>query len=100
MQPIIALLLAAALTAPLAAQQAVPAPEEDSAAYFFLLGRYLEGQGRIDEAVEAHQRAMDLAPDSAEVRAELAGLYARQDKALEAVEMAEAALTRDPTNFE
>jgi tetratricopeptide (TPR) repeat protein len=83
---------------PPAAPQA--AELDGNAAYYFLLGRRLEGQGKIDEAVAAHKRAIELQPDSAELRAELAGLYARQDRAAEALEMAEAALKSDPDNQE
>lgn len=95
------LLLNASLLAPLpVSAQTASASGEQTAAYFFLLGRHLEGLGRIDEAVAAHKRALELEPGSAELRAELAGLYARQDKALEALQMAEAALQKDPANSE
>jgi tetratricopeptide (TPR) repeat protein len=70
----------------------------DSAAYYFMLGRYLESAGRADEAIAAHKRAIELDPDSAELRAELAGLYARQDDAVAAMDAADAALARDPDN--
>ena len=70
------------------------------ATYYFLLGRYLEGGGKIDEAVAALRQAIALEPSTAEPRAELAGLYARQDKAPEAVAAAEDALTVDPKNQE
>lgn len=70
------------------------------AGYYFLLGRHLEGEGEIEKAIAAHRRAIELAPDSAELRAELASLYARQDRAVEAIEAAEAALQRDRTNRE
>ena len=54
------------------AQPAASAPA-DSAAYFFLLGRYHESQGESEKAVDAHKKAIALAPESAELRAELAG---------------------------
>src|SRR5437762_7725393 len=73
-------------------------PEE--ATYYFLLGRYLEGNGKIDDAIAALKKAIALEPKSAEPRAELAGLYARQDKAPEALAAAEDALTVDPRNQE
>ncbi|HXW05897.1 MAG TPA: tetratricopeptide repeat protein [Vicinamibacterales bacterium] len=79
------------------------APGQSSAAeaaYYFLIGRHLEGQGRIDEAIAAHKKAIELESGSAELRAELAGLYARQDRALESLEMAESALERDASNSE
>lgn len=86
--------------APAVAQPPAASPIDATAGYFFLLGRHLESQGKIDDAIAAHRRAIELAPDSAEVRAELAGLYARQDRAVEALEAAEAALQRDPANRE
>jgi len=86
--------------------QRPPAPPPPSlaqdapASYYFMLGRHLEDQQKIDEAIAAHQKAIALVPDSAELRAELAALYARQDRAREALESAEAALQRDPANRE
>ena len=86
---------------PLAAQQSpAPAAPEGTAAYYFLLGRHLEGENKIDDAIEAHKKAIALEPASAELRAELAGLYARQDRAVEAADMAEEALKKDPDNIE
>jgi tetratricopeptide (TPR) repeat protein len=81
-----------------AAQPREPLPA--GAAYYFLLGRQHESNGRIDEAIAAHAHAVRLAPDSAEVRAELAGLYARQERMIDAVDTAEQALLRDPDNRE
>src|SRR5258708_39595764 len=72
----------------------------EDATYYFLLARYLEGGGKIDEAVAALRKAIALDPRSAEPRAELAGLYARQDKAADALTAAEDALTVDPKNQE
>jgi tetratricopeptide (TPR) repeat protein len=86
--------------APAATQQSTAPPIDATPGYFFLLGRHLEGAGKIDDAIAAHRRAIELAPESAEVRAELAGLYARQDRAVEALEAAEAALQRDAANRE
>jgi tetratricopeptide (TPR) repeat protein len=70
------------------------------APYYFLLGRYLEGEGKVDEAVASFRKAIALDPTSAEPRAELAALYARQDKTREAVDAAEDALKVDPKNRE
>jgi tetratricopeptide (TPR) repeat protein len=93
--------------APLMVRQQTPppktapaSPSDDTASYFFLLGRHLESEGKIDEAIAAHKRAIALMPESAELQAELAGLYARQDRNREAVDTAEAALQRNPTNRE
>ena len=76
------------------------APAADTSSYYFLLGRYYESQGDVDKAIASHKQALGLEPASAEIRAELAGLYARQDRPAEAVEMAEAALGKDPANRE
>ncbi len=70
------------------------------AGYHFLRGRAFESKGDVDKAISAHQQAIALMPDSAELRAELAGLYARQDRTLEAIDTAEEALKRDPQNRE
>jgi tetratricopeptide (TPR) repeat protein len=96
--PILVLLLLAC-AAPAAAQPAAAASSAD-AAYYFLLGRRHESAGEIDKAVAAFKQALALAPESAELRAELAGLYARQDRAVEAIDAAEEALTKDPDNRE
>jgi tetratricopeptide (TPR) repeat protein len=82
------------------ATQAPAARITEDATYYFLLGRYLEGGGKIDDAIAALRRAIALDPRSAEPRAELAGLYARQDKAAEALAAAADALTVDPKNQE
>ena len=74
--------------------------EPPSAGYYFLLGRYLEGEGKVPEAIDALKRAIALEPDSAEPRAELAALYARQDRAPEAIAAAEEALKISPNNRE
>jgi tetratricopeptide (TPR) repeat protein len=70
------------------------------AAYYFMLGRHLEDANKVDEAIAAHKKAIELEPGSAELRAELAALYARQDRAREAMQAAEAALQIDPANRE
>lgn len=86
---------------PVAAQQKL-APQQSSgdAAYYFLLARHLENSGKIDDAVAALRKAIALEPGSAELPAELAGLYARQDRAVEALTAAEQALRIDPANRE
>jgi tetratricopeptide (TPR) repeat protein len=92
-----ALLLAAT---PATAQQSSPSRADGDAPYYFLLARHLEGEGKVDEAIAALKKAMTLAPESAEIQAELAALYARQDRPIEALDTAEEALKRDPTNRE
>jgi tetratricopeptide (TPR) repeat protein len=74
--------------------------ERESAAYYFLAAQYFEDNGKIDEAIAALKKAIDLEPKSAEVRAELASVYARQNRVVEALDTAEAALKLDPDNRE
>ena len=83
---------------------ATPTPSTPSrlaeAYYQFLLGRYEESEGEIDAAIKAYQQAALLDPGSAEIQAELASVYARQNRARDAVAAAEAALKLDPENVE
>ena len=74
------------------------APPE--AYYQFILGRRLESDGDIDRAIAAHREAARLDPSSAEVRAELAGLYARQGRVADAITEARRALAIDGTSYE
>ena len=92
----LAIVAAPAVTA---AQPAAP-PSSGDAAYYFLLGRSYESAGEVEKAIAAQKQAISLAPGSAELRAELAGLYARQDRAVDAVGMAEEALKFDDANAE
>jgi tetratricopeptide (TPR) repeat protein len=62
----------------------------------FVLGRRLEDRGDIDGAIAALRRAMKLDPASADLPAELAGLFVRQSRVREAIEMANAALAINP----
>jgi tetratricopeptide (TPR) repeat protein len=82
------------------AQTATPSPPAAQAYFEFLLARRLEGQGDETGALEALKRAIALDPKSSELHAELAGLYARQNKGEEAIEAAEQALKLDPANGE
>jgi tetratricopeptide (TPR) repeat protein len=70
-------------------------------AYFqFIQGRTLEGKGDVAGAIAAYRKAIDLMPQASDVRAELAGLYAREGRAAEAISEAEGALKTDPDNRE
>jgi tetratricopeptide (TPR) repeat protein len=97
---VLALSLMCGAVSPVAGQPVGPRPAGNDAQYYFLLGRRLESSGKIDEAIAAHKRAIELDPESAELRAELAGLHARQNNAPEAAAQAEAALARDPDNLD
>jgi tetratricopeptide (TPR) repeat protein len=97
---IVSTLLMAGLASASPLQRPQASASEPTASYYFMLGRHLEDLDKIDDAIAAHQKAIALAPDSAELRAELAALYARQDRVREALDTAEAALQRDPANRE
>jgi tetratricopeptide (TPR) repeat protein len=83
--------------APPAAQ---PAPDRAEAYYLFLRGRQLEAGGDVDAALAAYRRALALAPGSADIHAEMAGLFARQNRGAEALVEGQAALAIDPANRE
>src|SRR5688572_23110943 len=96
---LLSLLILAA--APVGAAQSSSAPAQAAdAGYYFLTARHLENSGRIDEAIAALTKAIALAPASAELHAELEGLYARQDRPVEAITAAEAAVKLDAGNRE
>jgi tetratricopeptide (TPR) repeat protein len=83
-----------------ATAQTSAAVSRDDAGYYFLLGRHYESSGEVEKAIAAHKQVIALAPTSAEALAELAALYARQERAVEAIDTAEAALKLDPQNRE
>lgn len=103
MRPVVLLMLTLAGGGVAFAQSPAAAPASDSAAqaYFeFLLARRLSGQGDSAGALEALKRAHALDPESAEILAETAALYARQNRPTEAAATAERALKIDPKNLE
>jgi tetratricopeptide (TPR) repeat protein len=73
---------------------------KEQAYYQFMLGRRLEDNGDADGALKAFHRALELDPGSAEIRAELATLFARQGRIPEARQAAEAGAKADPENSE
>ncbi len=76
-----------------------PAASPKAGAYYqFMLGRELESEGDVAGAIKAYREASRLDPKSAEVVAELAGLFARENRAREAIDTAQAALRIDPAN--
>jgi tetratricopeptide (TPR) repeat protein len=66
----------------------------------FVQSRQLEDKGDVDGAIGALQRAMKLDPKSADLPAELAGLYARQSRVRESIAAANAALAITPGHAE
>ena len=94
------LLVLTVLPAPAAAQSPVRPQPEGDASYYFLVARHLEDLGQINDAVAALRKAISLEPGSAELRAELAGVYARQNNAVDSLDAADEALKIDPANRE
>jgi tetratricopeptide (TPR) repeat protein len=84
--------------------QTVPARPSTAAtgeAYFlFIQGRTLEAKGDVAGAIAAYRKAIALVPQAGDVRAELAGLFAREGRAADAIQEAESALKTDATNRE
>ena len=66
----------------------------------YLLGRRLERRRDVDGAIAAYKRAIALDPAAADMSAELAGLYLRQNRVGEAITAAEQALKIAPANCE
>jgi tetratricopeptide (TPR) repeat protein len=93
------LAFAAVAASPAFAAQLPSAPRAE-AYYLFLQARKLEGDGDVERAIAAYRRAAELAPDSAEIHAELSGLFARQNRIADAMTEGQAALAIDPANRE
>jgi predicted Zn-dependent protease len=85
-----------------AAAQTVPAsPANVAEAYAqFLIGHHLEEDDDNDGAIAAYKRAIALDPSAADITAQLAGLYLRQNKIEEAMSSAQGALKIAPANSE
>jgi len=66
----------------------------------YLLGRRLERDDDIDGAITAYKRAIALDPTAADVQAELAGVYLRQNRVGDSITAAEQALKIAPANPE
>ena len=93
--------LAAAQTRGQRAASPTTPPEKVAEAYNqFLLGHRLEDKDDEAGAAAAYKRAMELDPMAADIPAELASVYLRQNKVQEAMSAAEAALKIAPANRE
>jgi tetratricopeptide (TPR) repeat protein len=83
--------------------QSAPAaanPSQSEAYFLFLEGHRLEATGDVAGAIDAYKQAIVAAPQAADIRAELAGLYARAGRTTEAVDAALDALKVDAKNAE
>jgi tetratricopeptide (TPR) repeat protein len=89
---------------PAAVAAARPAPKAADpvaeAYYQFIRGCQLEDDGDVDGAIAAYRQAMALDPSSADVPAALAGLYARQSRVQEAIDLAKSVIAVRPAHSE
>jgi tetratricopeptide (TPR) repeat protein len=86
------------LTLALSAQNAPAAtPEQIGQAYYlYMQGRMLDESDDLKGAADKYRQALQLLPDAAELRAELAGIYAQQGELEQAEAEAERAVSLDP----
>lgn len=90
-----------AVSFPAAARAQQPKPDRVAEAYQqFLLGHYLDERDDEAGAIAAYKRAIELDPSAADIPAELAALYLRENKIQDAMATAEQALKIAPTNRE
>ena len=76
---------------------AAPTTEQVGRAYFlFLQGRAFDQADQLEQAIARYREALQIIPDAAEIHAELANLYARQERIADARTAAERALTLNP----
>lgn len=75
-----------------------PAAAKTDSYRLFLRGRYLEGADDIDGAIRSLQEASENDRATGEILAELSTLYARRNRADEAITAGNASLARDPQN--
>src|SRR5689334_18725748 len=68
--------------------------------YNFIMGRHLEGDNKVTDALAALERAAAADPRSAEIRAEIASLQYRRNMREESEKAAKQALALDDQNFE
>jgi tetratricopeptide (TPR) repeat protein len=82
------------------ATAAAPLDPKAQAQYEFMMARHLEATGDNAGALASLERARKLDPQAAEIPAEIAGYYHRQNRPTDAVAAAEQALKLDHTNVE
>jgi len=64
------------------------------------LGKSLRSQGKVDQAIEQFQKALEIAPDFVEARCRLGAALREQDKLDEAIAEFQKALELEPDNVE
>ncbi|HEV3141370.1 MAG TPA: tetratricopeptide repeat protein, partial [Vicinamibacterales bacterium] len=106
----VVVLCAFAMRAPASAQSRTPqrpapptsaSPDNVAEAYAqFLIGHHLDETNDEPGAIAAYTHAMDLDPTAADIPAELAALYLRENKITDAIAAAERALKVAPANRE
>lgn len=89
------LALALTLQGPPAVSPSDASSAVGEAYYLFLEGQALEEESDFDGAVKLYRQALELVPDAAGVRAELAAIYAQQGDLEQARAEAERALAAD-----
>jgi tetratricopeptide (TPR) repeat protein len=85
---------------PAPGQTAAPVDAKAQALFEFLMARRMEAAGDAAGALAALERARKLDPTSAEIAAEIAGNYSRQERMAEAAASGEEALKLDKNNVE
>jgi tetratricopeptide (TPR) repeat protein len=83
-------------------QTVASAPQDPKAQaqYEFMMARRMESAGDMTGALASLERARKLDPGAAEIPAEIAGYYYRQNRPTDAITAAEQALTIDKDNVE
>ena len=102
MQVVRAALVLLVTTGPAFGQATASAPQDPKAQaqYEFMMARRLEATGDNAGALASLERARTLDPQAAEIPAEIAGYYYRQNRLTDAVAAAEQALKLDNANVE
>jgi tetratricopeptide (TPR) repeat protein len=97
-----AALLLMVTAGPALAQTVASAPQDPKAQaqFEFMMARRLESAGDTAGALASLERARKLDPQAAEIPAEIAGYYYRQNRPTDAVAAARQALQIDKTNIE
>jgi tetratricopeptide (TPR) repeat protein len=70
----------------------------DNAGYHREYTRFLEQQGRVDEAVQAYEDAIAKVPNDGDLRIRYAALLVSKDRPGEAMTQIQEAIVRDPSN--